>query len=60
LPRKKWKSQTDINNEIKKVVKRVEHEIKENTELAEHDRGIHDVKNGAKSIYDKTKKLVPD
>ena len=32
-----------VGHEIRKVVKRIGREIKENTELAEHETGIHDV-----------------
>jgi hypothetical protein len=34
------------------------HEIKENTELAEHETGIQDGKNGAKSVYNKMKEAL--
>ena len=41
-----------VGHEIRKVVKRIGREIKENTELAEHGTGI----NNAKSKFSKTKK----
>ena len=41
------KSKIDIGYEIKKVVKRIGHKIKENTELAEYDTGIQNVKKDA-------------
>jgi hypothetical protein len=40
-----------VGHGIKKVVKRIGHEIKENTELAEHETGI----DNAKSTFSKIK-----
>jgi hypothetical protein len=34
------------------------HEIKENTELAEHEVGIRNVKNSAKSVLNKMKNAI--
>jgi hypothetical protein len=45
------------NVEIKKVIENIGHHIKENTELAEHETGMDDVKKDAKSAYNKMKKL---
>jgi hypothetical protein len=39
-----------LEHDVKKVVKRIGHGIKENIELAEHEAGIHDAKNGATSV----------
>ena len=44
----------DVGHEIRKVVKRIGHEIKESTELAEHETGI----NNAKSKLSKIKKAI--
>lgn len=41
-----------VGHGIKKVVERIGHEIKENTELAEHETGI----DNAKSTFSKIKK----
>ena len=38
-----------FGHEIKKVAEHIEDEIKENTELAEHETGIHNVK--MQSLY---------
>jgi hypothetical protein len=38
---------------LKKDPESVGHEIKENTELAEHETGIHNVKKDAKSVNKK-------
>jgi hypothetical protein len=43
-----------VGHEIRKVVKRIGREIKENTELAEHETGI----NNAKSKFSKIKKAT--
>ena len=40
-----------VGYEIKKGAEIIGHEIKENTELAEHETGVHDVKIGAKSVF---------
>jgi hypothetical protein len=34
------------------------HEIKENTELAEHEVGIRNVKNSATSVFNKMKNAI--
>jgi uncharacterized protein YacL (UPF0231 family) len=47
-----------FGHEIKKVAEHIEDEIKENTELAEHETGIHNVKKDAKSIYNKIKETL--
>ena len=41
--------------EIKKGAEFIGHGIKENTGLAEHEAGIHDVKSGAISVFNKMK-----
>jgi len=46
------------NDRVKKGAQHVGHEIKENTELAEHGRGIHDVKNDATSVVNKMKNAI--
>ena len=35
----------NVGHEIRKVVKRIGYEIKENTELAEHETGINNAKS---------------
>ena len=51
---KKWQLKKDAENvEIKKVIENIGHQIKENTELAEHETGMDDVKKDAKSEYNK-------
>ena len=47
-----------FKHEIMKGAELIGHEIKENTELAEHETGIQDVKNGAKSVYNKMKEAL--
>ena len=47
-----------VGHEIMKGAELIGHEIKENTELAEHETGIQDVKNGAKSVYNKMKEAL--
>ena len=42
----------------KKSAEFIGHEIKENTGLAEHETGIHDVKNGATSVVNKMKNTI--
>ena len=42
---------------IKKSVVYVGQEIKENTELAEHEAGVHNIKKSTKSVYDKMKEI---
>jgi hypothetical protein len=44
----------DVRHDIKKVVKRIGHEIKENTELAEHETGV----DNTKSTFNKIKKAI--
>jgi hypothetical protein len=56
---KKWQLKKDAENvEIKKVIENIGHQIKENTELAEHETGLDDVKKDAKSAYNKMKKTL--
>ena len=45
---------SNVGHEIRKVVKRIGREIKENTELAEHETGM----NNAKSKFSKIKKAI--
>jgi hypothetical protein len=47
-----------VGCEIKKGAELIGHGIKENTELAEHEAGIHDVKNGATSVFNKMKNAI--
>jgi hypothetical protein len=47
-----------VGHEIMKGAEFIGHEIKENTELAEHETGIHDVKDGATSIFNKMKNAI--
>ena len=47
-----------VGHEIMKGAEFIRHEIKENTELAEHETGIHDVKDGATSIFNKMKNAI--
>jgi hypothetical protein len=47
-----------VGHEIMKGAEFIGHEIKENTELAEHETGIHDVKNGATSVFNKMKNAI--
>ena len=47
-----------IRHEIMKGAEFIGHEIKENTELAEHESGIHDVKKDAKSVFNKMKNAL--
>jgi hypothetical protein len=47
-----------VGHEIMKGAEFIGHEIKENTELAEHETGIHDVKNGATSVFNKMKNTI--
>jgi hypothetical protein len=48
----------NVGHEIMKGAEFIGHEIKENTELAEHETGIHDVKDGATSIFNKMKNAI--
>ena len=43
---------------IKKTAEYLGHEIKENTELAEHETGTNNVKKSAKSVFDKVKEAL--
>jgi hypothetical protein len=52
------KSKQDVTHDIKKVVKRIGHEIKENTELAEHETGIDNATKSTKSTLHKIKKAI--
>ena len=47
-----------VGCEVKKGAEFIGHGIKENTELAEHEAGIHDVKNGAISVFNKMKNVI--
>lgn len=47
-----------VGHEIMKGTELIGHGIKENTELAEHETGIHDVKNGATSVVNKMKNTI--
>ena len=47
-----------VGHEIRKVVKRIGREIKENTELAEHDIGVQNVKKSTKTVYNKMKEVL--
>lgn len=44
----------EVEYDLKKVVERIGHKIKENTELAEHETGI----DNAKSTFNKIKKVI--
>ena len=44
--------------EMAKQKKDFGHEIKENTELTEHETGINDVKKNAKSAFNKMKEAI--
>jgi hypothetical protein len=46
-----------LGYEIKKGAQFIGHEIKENTELAEHKRGVNDIKKGSKSVFNSMKNL---
>ena len=51
---------TGIRRGAKHVMKAAEfigHEIKENTELAEHEPGINNFKKGSETIFNKMKNL---
>ena len=51
---------TGIRRGAKYVMKAAEfigHEIKENTELAEHETGINNFKKGSETIFNKMKNL---
>ena len=50
------KLKKDFGHEIKSA-EYIGDEIKENTELAEHETGIHNVKD-AKSVYNKMKETL--
>ena len=52
------KLKKDFGHEIKKAAEHIEDEIKENTELAEHETGIHNVKKDVKSVYNKMKETL--
>ena len=52
------KQKKDFGHEIKKAAEYIGNEIKENTELAEHETGIHNVKKDAKSVYNKMKQTL--
>jgi hypothetical protein len=55
----KLKKDTEsVGQGIKKVIENIGHEIKENTELAEHESGIQNAKNGTKSAVNKVKKVL--
>ena len=47
-----------VGHEIMKGAEFIGHEIKENTELAEYETGIHDVKGGATSVFNKIKNAI--
>jgi hypothetical protein len=47
-----------VGCEIKKGAELIGHGIKENTELAEHEACIHDVKNGATYVFNKMKNAM--
>jgi hypothetical protein len=47
-----------VGHEIMIGAEHIGHEIKENTELAEHEVGIRNVKNSAKSVYNKMKEAL--
>jgi hypothetical protein len=49
-----------VGCEIKKGAEFIGHGIKEDTELAEHEAGIHDVKNDAISVFNKMKTQYSD
>ena len=51
-------STKNIGHKIKKGAEFIGHEIKENTELAEHETGMHNIKNGSKSVLNKLKKAI--
>ena len=48
----------NVGYEIRKIVKRIGHEIKENTELAEHETGIHNVKKSTKTAFNQMKEAI--
>ena len=52
------KLKKDFGHEIKKAAEYIGNEIKENTELAEHETGIHNVKKDVKSVYNKMKETL--
>jgi hypothetical protein len=52
------KSKQDVELKIRKIVKRIGHEIKENTELAEHETGIDNAKKSTKFTLSKIKKAI--
>jgi hypothetical protein len=52
------KLKKDFGHEIKKAAEYIGNEFKENTELAQHETGIHNVKKDAKSIYNKIKETL--
>ena len=55
----KLKKDTEqVGDVIKKSVKYIGHEIKENTELAEHDTGVQNVKKSTKSTINKMKEVL--
>jgi hypothetical protein len=52
------KQKKDFGHEIKKAAEYIGDEIKENTELVEHETGIHNVKKDAKSVYNRMKQTL--
>ena len=52
------KGPESVGHEIKKAAEYIGNEIKENTELAEHETGIHNVKKDVKSVYNKMKETL--
>ena len=49
------KLKKDLGYDIKKAAEYFGHEIKENTELAEYDTGLQNVKKSPKTVYNKMK-----
>jgi hypothetical protein len=49
------KDAESVGHEIKKAAEYIGHEIKENTELAEHDKGVQNVKKSTKAVDNKMK-----
>ena len=55
----KLKKDTEqVGDVMKKSVQYIGQEIKENTELAEHEAGVHNIKKSAKSVYNKMKETL--
>ena len=52
------KLKKNIGYDIKKAAEYFGHEIKENTELAEHDTGVQNVKKSTKTVYNKMKEAL--